>query len=607
MGYDSTSSVADTDGNLLTTSADGFLYDFALGASNGSAPTTSVDSPAVGSVVRNPGGTVTISGTAAGTPIAAVDVAIQEDGPDGPWWNGSKGAFTPGYFNNPATVASPGAATTDWSLNLPVPNSGGSYAVQSFAIGSDGIADTSGDSAVNGPSRDAFSVGYLSSAPHLAVTSGSAVAPGGTLTVSGSGFGDDESVTLTLGGAVLGTETSTATGKLPAKSVTVPATAAFGETALVATGAISGQSSSVTVDVSNQWPGESYDSEHTAYEPNDNVMSDHQSADNPRFLIPAWSYSTGSAISTAPAVVDNVAYVGDASGTVTALDVRNSVPLWTAAAGSAVTGSPLVANGLVIVGTAAGDVEAFDAATGTQVWSYTAGSAVDAAPTYAGGDNIVVADSTGQVTELDTSTGDPVWSVALAGGVVGSPAVDVSKALVAISAGSDVYALSQSTGAVEWSATTGGAVSAAPSIANSEILVGSSDGTVYAWNESTGATEWTYAAGASITAGGAVINGAYVVGTSAGAVDYVKLVSGALVKSFSAGSPVVGLAAANFFLVVTTSSGTTHGFKYVGETAWTYRSTMGSAAPAAVVDGVVYLTGLDTTISAFTVPGRPIP
>ena len=57
-------SVAETDGNLLVASADGFLYDFAPGGGNPPAPTTSVTSPAPSSTIPNPGGPLTISGTA---------------------------------------------------------------------------------------------------------------------------------------------------------------------------------------------------------------------------------------------------------------------------------------------------------------------------------------------------------------------------------------------------------------------------------------------------------------------------------------------------------------------------------------------------------------
>ncbi len=75
------SSMADANGNLIEASADGHRYDFALGGGTTAAPTTALDSPVDGSTLSNSGGAVTITGTALGTSIGRVDVAVQEGGP----------------------------------------------------------------------------------------------------------------------------------------------------------------------------------------------------------------------------------------------------------------------------------------------------------------------------------------------------------------------------------------------------------------------------------------------------------------------------------------------------------------------------------------------
>ncbi len=56
--------VAETDGNLIEAGADGFLYDFAPGGGNPPAPSTAVTSPPPSSIIANPGGALTVSGTA---------------------------------------------------------------------------------------------------------------------------------------------------------------------------------------------------------------------------------------------------------------------------------------------------------------------------------------------------------------------------------------------------------------------------------------------------------------------------------------------------------------------------------------------------------------
>ena len=142
-----TASPADFDGTLLIDSADGFLYDFGLGGGNGAAPTTAVTVPTNGSTIAYPSGELSISGTAtAPDGVRAVSVEIQEDGTSGPWYKAATNSFTPGLSATDATIGSPGATSTTWSLTVPVPEQGASYLVDAAAVNEDGIADTSSGS-----------------------------------------------------------------------------------------------------------------------------------------------------------------------------------------------------------------------------------------------------------------------------------------------------------------------------------------------------------------------------------------------------------------------------------------------------------------------------
>ena len=154
-----TASPADFDGTLLVDSADGFLYDFGLGGGNGAAPTTAVTAPANGSTVPYPSGELDISGTAtAPHGVKAVSVEVQEDGTSGPWYEATTNNFTPGLSSTDATMGSPGATSTTWSLSVPVPEQGASYLVDAAAVDEDGIADISSDSGNPTPSASSFSV-----------------------------------------------------------------------------------------------------------------------------------------------------------------------------------------------------------------------------------------------------------------------------------------------------------------------------------------------------------------------------------------------------------------------------------------------------------------
>ena len=87
-----------------------------------------------------------------------------------------------------------------------------------------------------------------------------------------------------------------------------------------------------------------------------------------------WSYTTGSLVSSSPAVANGVVYVGsvrqqrvraERHHRCHAVELRHRQP---------VNSSPAVANGVVYVGSDDGNVYALNARTGAKLWSYTTGS-----------------------------------------------------------------------------------------------------------------------------------------------------------------------------------------------------------------------------------------
>jgi len=94
-----------------------------------------------------------------------------------------------------------------------------------------------------------------------------------------------------------------------------------------------------------------------------------------------WNYSTGSlGVSSCPAVVGGVVYVGSWDGNVYALNATNGAKLWTYTTGSSVESSPTVVNGVVYVGSDNNNVYALNATNGSQIWGYNTGAAVDSSP-----------------------------------------------------------------------------------------------------------------------------------------------------------------------------------------------------------------------------------
>jgi outer membrane protein assembly factor BamB len=80
-----------------------------------------------------------------------------------------------------------------------------------------------------------------------------------------------------------------------------------------------------------------------------------------------WSFTTGNAVYSSPAVANGVVYVGSEDNKVYALNASTGAKLWSFVTGSRVASSPAVANGVVYVGSENGNVYAFDQTGGALV------------------------------------------------------------------------------------------------------------------------------------------------------------------------------------------------------------------------------------------------
>jgi len=131
-------SPAFADGAVYIASASGFLYSFVPGGPSSARPSTAISSPANGATLPN-APTQTITGRASDeTAVGRVDVAVKMNNL---WWNASTKTWSPAFTPNPATLGSPGTASTSWSFTFPVPSAGGPVTVQADAVDDDGQYD----------------------------------------------------------------------------------------------------------------------------------------------------------------------------------------------------------------------------------------------------------------------------------------------------------------------------------------------------------------------------------------------------------------------------------------------------------------------------------
>lgn len=603
------SSAADSAGNLLIGSSDGFLYDLALGGSNGTPPTTSISYPVNGSSIPNPDTKSALvpvvgSGSAADPlGVAAVQIAVQLDGAAGPWWNAASQSWQPGPADNPAALGSPGAASTSWSLGATVPREGGLLTFVARAVGADGLADPH-------LITSTVTVAPSTAGPHLVLSSPTA-APGISVSATGGGFKPGEPVQLSLPGHLLATATASASGSIPSTRIQVPAPSfPFGPTLVTALGSVSGIAATAPLDVTSPWSQFGHDPARTDYQPNDNVLSQEVTPGNKYRLLPFWSYSSGAPIRSSPAVAGGIAYVGNDAGNVIAVDVATGARVWSTPTGGPVDSSPALdaASKLLVVGSTDHKVYAVNQATGAVVWTATTGGAVESSPAVSNG-TIYVGSDDHLLYAIAEATGAVRWTVPLGGAVRSSPSFDAASGTLIV--GDDTGTVTAVHAGVTaatalWRFTTGGAITNSPLIAAGVVYLGSTDGVVRALTENTGAVRWAHALGhTSVTGGMAFQNGALFVGAADHTLTALTAASGSVQWSNVLSGPVTGVSVTGGMLFTESSNGGVTGLRIKGDVVWLASTGAGLAGTPVIVDNAVFVGAQDQGLYCYTPYGQP--
>ncbi|MEO6890873.1 MAG: PQQ-binding-like beta-propeller repeat protein [Ktedonobacteraceae bacterium] len=184
----------------------------------------------------------------------------------------------------------------------------------------------------------------------------------------------------------------------------------------------------------------------------------------------AWSYCTGAAVLSSPAVSASVVYIASTNGVLAALDARSGHLRWQFRTAGALYSSPAVQNGTVFIGALDGFIYAVDAASGHLRWRSSTddpGAQLWSSPIVVSGLVVIGAASTlsekpkipGEVIAFDAATGVQRWRTwsepggAPGGGIWSSPAVDTTRGVVFVGIGDPddgVQALDLRDGHVLW-------------------------------------------------------------------------------------------------------------------------------------------------------------
>ncbi len=596
------SSAADSAGNLIIGSSDGFLYDLAIGGSNGTPPATTMTSPPNGSTIANPGRRPVLAKGAAragSAPVAAVDVAVQMNGPSGPWWNARTRKWQQGPAYNQAALGSSGA-TRSWSLGVPVPRQGSVLTFVARAVGRDGLVEPR-------LIQRTVTVRPVKAGPHVMLSSGQA-GPGTGLRASGKGFGSREKVRLSLPGVRLGTVTTRADGSFGATTVRIPPGFAYGLTALTATGTRSGRSATAPVTITGPWSQLGHDPQRTADQPFDRVLSEEVTPGKQFRMMPYWVYSASAPIEGSPAVADGRAFAGDHGGTLSAVDLVTGGLAWSAAVGGSVDSSPAVdhAAGLVVVGSSNDKIRAYHERSGKVAWSTATGGAVTSSPLIYHG-VVYIGSADHKLYAISELTGKVRWTRTLPGPVTGSPAFDPATSTVVVGDGTGTVTAFRAGASPSrrWQVTTGGAVSNSPVIAEGRVFIGSANGAVHSFAESTGKREWSKVVGTSVTGSMAYQAGHLYVGAGNGSLTALHASSGSVMWSEPLAGPVTGVSVTDGMLFTESANGTVTGLRIGGEVVWLAKTGAGLSGSPAIMDNAVFVGGQDNGLYCFTPYGEP--
>ncbi|MGE5333072.1 MAG: PQQ-binding-like beta-propeller repeat protein [Nitrososphaerota archaeon] len=390
-----------------------------------------------------------------------------------------------------------------------------------------------------------------------------------TVQVSGSGFGDKETVAVTFDATRIATTQATKSGML-FTSFMVPQTSQPGNHTVTATGKSSGRSASATFHVVR--PTTTFWSQFGSTAAGGRANS-ADSTINPRNVAQlTWDWSatlTGGGGIPGVAVSGDTVYAEDGAG-IYALGAACGKLKWfssTMGRGATVSSyiSPAVANGMVYAGGGDNRIYAFDAQTGATRWTFNPQVEMLSSPTVANG----------MVYSTDR--------------------------------GGNVYALDGRSGAVRWSFhAVGDSIGQTPAVANGTVYFNTIGGIAYALDARTGTQRWQSAVGSSsegVTVP-AVDNGVLFVTASAaptrGAVVALNATTGA--RKWIAYTPFYGtngLAVANGMIYVSTISHGVSAFdEATGALKWQVSVAMGDSAPA-VANGVVYVGAGTADLYAF--------
>jgi eukaryotic-like serine/threonine-protein kinase len=348
---------------------------------------------------------------------------------------------------------------------------------------------------------------------------------------------------------------------------------------------------------------------------------------------PAWTFDAGSPLWAGATFADGTVYAGGQDGQMHALEARTGREKWSFRAGGPIRTRATVAGASLYFQADDGYLYALAPASGKELWRQrVVAKPIERLPfdnpksrfdrfgsdvAVAGG-RLYVGTHDGRVVALDPARGQKAWEFASGDSVLAAPAVDAGRVYFGSFDG-HVYALDAGSGKLLWKRDTRGPVVSTPAVAGERLVVGNRSYDLIALDVRTGEPAWTrYIWFSWVESSAAVRNGvAYVGSSDAAAVYAYDAATGegrwkTDVFGWAWGQPAVtdtrvyaGTASQKDYLAghkgLVVAMDRTNGrpvWHYVAEPAT--KGSFGFPGSPAVGEGLVFATGLDGRVYAFT-------
>ncbi len=203
-----------------------------------------------------------------------------------------------------------------------------------------------------------------------------------------------------------------------------------------------------------------------------------------------WSFTTGSAIHSSPAVSGNTVYFGSQDYHLYAVNTETGDLRWDFEAGSRVDSSPAVVDGRVYFGSNDGFLYVVDAGTGEKIWNFKTRYPVRSGPAIAG-DTVYFGSDDYYLYALDIETGEERWKTDTRSPAGSSPVVD-NGIVYQSSPGSFSYAYDANTGRRRLSFNTAISVHASPVVDNGVVYFATTNGMLYAVDQTARTWLWEH-------------------------------------------------------------------------------------------------------------------